>query len=218
MFHLKVHASVERILIFSKTDGELVGEMPYVATIEEPDETGQMQKVRVFNVNVNEEVVIALIVGFFGFTQVTGDKLFSRTLNLKNKEENEYINNYVLVNWSKPVIKETGQPNPLFHDPEICILDFPNSLTDILDVQPLILMQKFELPEGVDPEDAKKRGFDMSSGGYFVKEVRHKWPKDEPTMTILQNEKAKLSLYQTMILKLITPVPAPKKDNDEQAE
>ncbi len=188
MFHLKVHHAVERILVIK--NNELVGEMQYVTAIEENTE-----KVRVFNGTADGEMVIALIVGSLGSTKTTCDKLFSRPLSFEKNDE--YVNNFVLINWSKPSVELPVA--------EVCILDFPKSLTEILDIPPFMIIPKFELPEGTDPEDAQRRGFDTSAEGYFVKPIRHKWPKDEETLTFLQNEPAKVSLYQKMIFKKITP-------------
>ena len=110
--------------------------------------------------------------------------------------------NFVLINWCKPNIETPDKEIPA---PDVCILDFPQSLTEILDMPPMVLIPKFELPTDVNPEDAQHRGFDISADGYFVKPIRHKWPKNEETLTVLQNEQLKVSLYQTMILKKLTP-------------
>ena len=139
MFHLKVHHAVERILVIK--NNALVGEMQYVTTIEEKDESGQMEKIRVFNGTTDGEIIIALIVGKFGTSKITCDKLFSRILTLEKEDNDEYADNFVLINWCKPNIETPDKEIPA---PDVCILDFPQSLTEILDMPPMVLIPKFE--------------------------------------------------------------------------
>jgi hypothetical protein len=202
MFHLKVHIAVDRILMFKDPElTELIGELQYVSTIEEETD-GETQTMKVFNGTVESELILALILGSFGSTEMQCTKVFSKTLMLKPKGADDYANNAVVVNWNKPQTPD-AQKLP---EPTLCLMDFPKSVREPLGLPATVIMKRFEIPESVDTEDAIKHGLDPKSNGYFIKQLQHLWPANEETIAVLEEEKIRISLYEQRFLKQIVPI------------
>ena len=209
-FHLKVHPSVDRILMFNK-DHELFGEMQYVTTLEDDiEDDGEIKKqvMKIFNSDITEETTVALILDAFGSTTMPCPQVFSKTLKLKpDDSKDEYASNTVVLNWSKPTLKDGVEfDNTKLPEPRMCILDFPESVARPLGLPPVVIMQRFEVPEEAKKEDSARRGFDPSAGGHFIKQIYHHWPKNEETVAVLEMEKIKITLYEHMVLKQIAPI------------
>lgn len=201
-FHQKVHPAIERILIFRK--GDLCGEMKYVTTMEDQID-GIKVRMKIFNGTTEGESVLAYFLGGFGSVEMPFNQVFSKALAEKpENSDSDHVKNAVIVSWNKPTANVTPEEQEKSPDPKVCLLDFPKAISDALEVPEIEMLQKFEIPENIGKEDAAKRGFDSNADGYFVKSIHHKWPENEQAIEALKEEKIKVSLYEHMLLKIIS--------------